>query len=118
MLAAPSVPSAMLTPASASFATGAKPLASLRFDDGQCATEQPWRASSAISSGSRCTACTAIRFGVTRFSRAQALERPHAVLGERALDLVLGLVQMHVHRQVELGGERRDLAEASRPTTV
>ena len=39
------------------------------------------------------------------------LERTHAVLGERALDLMLGLVHVHVHRQVELGGERRHLTE-------
>ena len=39
LLAAPSVPSATLMPAASSGATGAKPLASFRLDDGQCATE-------------------------------------------------------------------------------
>src|SRR5262245_15562455 len=42
----------------------------------------------------------------------QPLDRPHTVLGKRAADLFLGLVQVHVHRQVELGRELRDLAEA------
>src|SRR3954449_9865759 len=41
----------------------------------------------------------------------QPLERPHAVLSERAFDLVLCLVHMYMHRDVELRGERRDLAE-------
>ena len=49
-----------------------------------------------------------------RAEQAQAgepLERPHAVLGDGALDLARGLVQVHVHRQVELGGELSHLAE-------
>ena len=42
---------------------------------------------------------------------AQALDRPHPVLAHRAFDLVHGFVDMHVHGQIELGGERRHLAE-------
>ena len=38
LLAAPSVPSARLTPASSSRVTGQKPLASFRLDSGQCTT--------------------------------------------------------------------------------
>ena len=49
LLAAPSVPMPTLTPRRPAAATGAMPLASLRFDDGQCATWQPWLASSSIS---------------------------------------------------------------------
>ena len=42
----------------------------------------------------------------------QPLERPHAMLGQRALHFVLGLVHVHVHRQIELGGEHHHLAQA------
>ena len=45
------------------------------------------------------------------FREGQALERSHPVLAHRALDLVRGFVDMHVHGQIELGGERRHLAE-------
>ena len=49
--------------------------------------------------------------GAEQAELVQPLKRPHAVLGERALDFVLGLMHMHVHRQVELRGIRRHLAE-------
>jgi hypothetical protein len=45
---------------------GAMPLASLRLELGQWATEQPCWASSSISCASRWTACTAISAGLSR----------------------------------------------------
>ena len=36
----------------------------------------------------------------------QPFQRPHAVLGKRALDFGFGLVKVHVHREIELRGER------------
>ena len=61
------------------FATGAMPLASFRFEDGQCATEQPNRARSAISAGARCTACTAMNCGpsIPRFSSLASGRTPN-----------------------------------------
>ena len=66
LLAQPSVPSATSTPAASSFATGQKPLASLRFDSGQCTTPTPSRAQSSISASLSCVMCTAISELFTR----------------------------------------------------
>ena len=108
LLAAPSVPRPTLTPRARSAATGAMPLASFRFDDGQCATLAPSRASSSSSTSSRCTACTAIEPRAHEAQAAQALERAHAVLRDALRDLVARLVHVRVDRQVELLGEHRD----------
>src|SRR3569832_936604 len=66
LLAAPSVPSATLTPAFTSFCTGQKPLASFKLDSGQCTTLAPARAQAAISPSSSCVICTASSCGVSR----------------------------------------------------
>ena len=65
-------------------------------------------ASRAISSGSRCTACTAISRSVTRRRRSRRARGRSPCSRNRLLDLVRGLVQVHVHRQVEFLGEHRD----------
>ena len=66
LLAEPSVPSATLMPASSSFCTGQKPLASFRLDSGQCTTWLPVSASHWISSSSSWVMCTASRRGLSR----------------------------------------------------
>ena len=71
LLALPSVPSATLTPASSSFCTGQKPLASFILDSGQCTTWAPDFASRLISSSLSCVICTATRLGDTRPSFAR-----------------------------------------------
>ncbi len=43
----------------------------------------------------------------------QALQRPHAEAGQALADLVLGLVQVDVDRQLELLGVGDDLLEAA-----
>ena len=71
LLAAPSVPSATLTPAASSFATGQKPLASFRLDSGQCTTCAPHSASRPISPSSSAVMCTAMSRGDTSPSRSR-----------------------------------------------
>ena len=94
-------------------ATGAMPLASLRLEHGQCATWLPVSRSSAISLASRCTACTAIRPGTEQAQPVHALQRPHAEAGQALADLVLGLVQVQVDRDLQLLGVGDDLLEAA-----
>ena len=50
--------------------------------------------------------------GAEQPEAAQALERPHAVLGEGALDLVGRLMHVYVDWDVEFAGDCRNLAEA------
>jgi hypothetical protein len=98
LLAAPSVPRHRFTPAARSASIGAKPLASFRLEDGQCATEQPFARQELDFSLLQVDGVHGDQPRTQQAESAQPLERPHAMLGERALDLVLGLVEMHVHR--------------------
>ena len=63
LLAAPSVPSATLTPAASKLVTGQVPLASFIFDSGQWMTLTPCAATSSISSGSSWVMWTASKRG-------------------------------------------------------
>jgi hypothetical protein len=90
-------------------ATGAMPLASFRFDDGQCATLTPSRAMVSSSRGLEVHRMHGDEARAHDTEAAQALERAHAVLRDALLDLVQRLVHVAVDRQVELLGEHRDL---------
>jgi len=107
LLAAPSVPMPTLIPRASIAATGARPLASLRLDEGQCATEAPWCASVSISAPVRCTACAATRRGESMPS-ARSAPAAAACTGEAVLDLCSRLVQVGMDGKVELLGDGDD----------
>ena len=117
LLAAPSVPRHRFTPARCAALRPARSRSPASgWTTGNARPSSRGCASSWISSSCRWTACTAIRLGPSRPSRrSRSSGRTPCSASERSISS-LGLVHVHVHRQVELGGERRDLAEASRRT--
>ena len=76
---APSVPSVTRTPAASMSGTRAKPLASLRFETGLCATVAPVRARIAISSSSSQTQCASTRARVEQPERIEVADDRPAV---------------------------------------
>ena len=90
-------------PRSSMRATGAMPLASFRFEEGQCATLQPCCASSVDLVRLEVHGVHGDQAGAQQPQALQPLERPHAVAfsGFRSISSC-GLVHVHVHRHVEL----------------
>ena len=107
--AAPSVPSATLTPAASSAATGAMPLPSFMFETGQCTTWQPCAESSRDVVGRQVHAVDRDELGTGHAEVVQPAHRRAPMLGAARGDLVRRLGEMRLDRQVELAREHDDL---------
>jgi hypothetical protein len=117
LLAAPSVPRATLTPACSSQVTGQMPLASFRFEWGQCTTCTRLPARRAMSSWSAWVTCTACSRGDSRPispSTSIQLRPPAPGLGH----LGGGFVQVDVHRRIQFLGVHENLLEVARLDAV